>query len=121
MRHILYRDAEQAQNGSKPKRFSCKYVPIIVKGPMDMRTSKHYYRVDKRRISLIKFIFEAYEGLAVVSTVNASTGLIVLAVAPHCSDLARRVMTDLGKQFPVEPQEEPAASRATMPCGDRNG
>jgi hypothetical protein len=86
-----------------------------------MRTSKHYYRVDRKRISLLKFIFEAYEGLAVVSTLDASTGLIVLAVAPHCTDMARRVMDDLGKKFLVEPQEQSQGLQASMRAGDTNG
>jgi hypothetical protein len=78
---------------------------------MDMETKKQYYRVDRRRISLIKFIIEAYEGLAVVSTLNASSGLIVLAVAPQCGDLAQMVMADLGKQFLIEPQNEAGCSQ----------
>ncbi|MGD9008509.1 MAG: DUF4911 domain-containing protein, partial [Desulfobacteraceae bacterium] len=36
-----------------------------------MRTTKQLYRVDRRQISMIRFIFEAYEGLAVVTTVDS--------------------------------------------------
>lgn len=68
-----------------------------------MRTVRQYYRVDRRRISLIKFIFEAYEGLAVVTTLDAGAGLIVLSIAPECESLAAAVMTDLGKDFLIEP------------------
>ena len=68
-----------------------------------MQTVKQYYRVDRRRISLIRFIFEAYEGLAVVTTLNPAMGTIMLAVAPGCETTVRDVMTDLGKGFMIEP------------------
>ena len=68
-----------------------------------MQTVEQLYRVDRRRISLIKFIFEAYEGLAVVTTLDPAAGIIVLRVAPGCEDTARAVMLDLGKDFLVEP------------------
>ena len=68
-----------------------------------MQTVKQYYRVDRRRINLIRFVFEAYEGLAVVTTVDAATGVIVLAVAPGGEQIARDVMADMGKSFMVEP------------------
>jgi hypothetical protein len=68
-----------------------------------MNTSKHYYRVDRRCINMVRFIFEAYEGVAVVTTLDAAAGTIVLAVARGCESTAQAVMADLGRQFRVEP------------------
>lgn len=68
-----------------------------------MRTVRQVYRVDRRRISLIKFIFEAYEGLAVVTTLDPVAGIIALKVAPGCEEMARSVIMDLGKRFLIEP------------------
>lgn len=68
-----------------------------------LETSKQIYRVDRRQINLIRFIFEAYEGVAVVSTVEAATGLISLAVAPGCEAVAESVMDDLSKSILIEP------------------
>ena len=68
-----------------------------------MRTVEQFYRVDRRRISLIKFIFEAYEGLAVVSTLEPTAGIISLQVAPGCEEIAKAVMQDLGRNLLVEP------------------
>ncbi len=68
-----------------------------------METSWQYYRVDRRQISFIKFIFEAYEGLAIVTTIDAATGMIVLRVAPGCEATADGVMADLGKKILIEP------------------
>ena len=70
-----------------------------------METSKQYYRVDRRRISFIKFVFEAYEGVAVVTTIDAPKGLIRLAVAPGCESVARGVMDDLGRSILIEPAQ----------------
>ena len=70
-----------------------------------METSKQQYRVDRRRISFIKFVFEAYEGVAVVTTLDAAAGLIRLAIAPGCEPLAREVMEDLGRSILIEPVE----------------
>ncbi len=72
-----------------------------------MRTVRQYYRVDRRRISLIKFIFEAYEGVAVVTTLDAATGEIVLSVAPGCETIADDVMADLTREFRIEPGASP--------------
>ncbi len=72
-----------------------------------MRTVRQYYRVDRRRISLIKFIFEAYEGVAVVTTLDAAAGEIVLSVAPGCETIARDVMTDLTRECKIEPGASP--------------
>jgi hypothetical protein len=67
-----------------------------------MRTVEQLYRVDRRRISYIKFIFEAYEGLAVVTTLDPAAGIIALRVAPGCEGTAGEVMKDLGRGFMVE-------------------
>lgn len=67
-----------------------------------MRTTKLYYRVDRRQISMIRFIFEAYEGIAVATTLDAAAGLIVLSVAPGCEEMAGEILMDLGKDFLVE-------------------
>jgi hypothetical protein len=68
-----------------------------------MRTVELLYRVDRHRISLLKFIFEAYEGLAVISTLDPAGGVIALRVAPGCEQTAIEVIMDLGRSFLVEP------------------
>lgn len=70
-----------------------------------MQTVKRYYRVDRRRINMLRFVFEAYEGVAVVSTLDNRKGLIVLSIAPGCEEVAQTVMTDLGNAFLIEPIE----------------
>lgn len=72
-----------------------------------MKSIRHYYRVDRRQINMVKFIFEAYEGVASVTTLEASSGRIVVAVAPGCEATAQEVMADMGKIFLVEVCDAP--------------
>jgi hypothetical protein len=67
-----------------------------------MKTIKRQYRIDRRQISFIKFIYEAYEGVAVVTTLDPALGLISLAMAPGCEDVANDVMEDLGRSILIE-------------------
>jgi hypothetical protein len=57
------------------------------------------YKVDKTRIGFIKFIFEAYEGVAVATTLDARTGHIRLAIAPDLAEEAFQIIGDLKKDF----------------------
>ena len=52
---------------------------------------------------MIRFIFEAYEGLAVVTTLDPASGVIVLAVAPGCEAMAKCVMDDLAQKIMIAP------------------
>ncbi len=70
-----------------------------------MRTTKQLYRVDRRQISLIRFIFEAYEGLAVVTTLDPTAGVVSLSVAPGCENTAKSIMDDLARDILIEPLE----------------
>lgn len=57
------------------------------------------YRVDKTRIGFIKFIFEAHEGVAVATTLDAKNGVIRLAIAPDRTESARMIVEELKKDF----------------------
>ncbi len=67
-----------------------------------METIAHYYRVDRRQINMVKFIFEAYEGVAAVTTLDAAMGTIRVATAPGCEAVVKEVMADLAKTILVE-------------------
>ena len=69
-----------------------------------METTKRYYRVDRREIAFLRFIFEAYDGIAVVKTLDAQKGLIVLHVAPGCDQDVDYVLQDLKKEIMIESQ-----------------
>ena len=67
------------------------------------KSLKRYYRVDRREISFLRFIFEAYEGMATIETLNSESGLIVMYIAPGCESDVEMVLRDLGNNIMIEP------------------
>ena len=70
---------------------------------MSVETVKRYYRVDRREIAFIKFILEAYDGLAVLETLDSMAGMVVFHIAPGCEDELDAVLQDLKKEILIEP------------------
>ena len=65
-------------------------------------TIKRYYRVDRREIAFLRFIFEAYDGLAIIETLNAESGLIVFYIAPGCESDVNMILRDLKSDIMME-------------------
>ena len=68
-------------------------------------TVKRYYRVDRREIAFIKFILEAYDGLAVMETLDPMSGMVVIHIAPGCEADVEMIFQDLKKEIVIEPAE----------------
>ena len=75
-----------------------------------MQTRTIYLRVDRRRISFLKFIFEAYDGVAVLTTENPLAGVVSLHIAPGCEDLAEMIIDDLRREIRIEPHDRYVSS-----------
>ena len=60
------------------------------------------YMVDKTRIGFIRFIFEAYEGLAVITTLDSKNGHIQIAMPADRLDEVNMVTDALKKDFYFE-------------------
>ena len=67
-----------------------------------MKTIQRYYRVNRKAISLMRFTFEGYEGIAGVTTLNPATGLIVINIAPGCEQDVDQVLQYLQKHVYLE-------------------
>ena len=67
-----------------------------------VETTKKYYRVDRREISFLKFILEAYDGLAVLTTVDSEKGIVVIIIAPGCEADVEMILQDLKKSVMIE-------------------
>ena len=59
--------------------------------------------VDKKDIGYIDSIFDGYESLAVVRTLDASRGLIELLVSPDYLEDTRKLIDALSKEIPLRP------------------
>ena len=67
-----------------------------------MKTTERHYRVDRRQIAFIKFIFEAYDGIAGMRTINPTKGIIKLHIAPGCEEQVDRILQDLKKEIMIQ-------------------
>ncbi|MBW2492610.1 MAG: DUF4911 domain-containing protein [Deltaproteobacteria bacterium] len=58
--------------------------------------------MDRREIFFLKFILEAYDGVATLTTVDAHQGIVLLRIAPGCEDEVETVLQDLKKDMMME-------------------
>ena len=72
---------------------------------VSLETIKHYFRVDRREIAFIKFIFEAYDGIAVLETLDPNAGMVVFHIAPGCEADVDAILQDLKKEIVIEPTQ----------------
>ena len=63
---------------------------------------KKYYRIDRREISFLKFILEAYDGLAILTTVDSKKGIVVINIAPGCEADVKMILQDLKQNVMIE-------------------
>lgn len=68
-----------------------------------MDTVEKRFRIDRREIAYLRFIFEAYDGLAVVTTIDSQSGTVALHIPPGCEADVEQIMEDLGKEMMIEP------------------
>ena len=67
-----------------------------------METIKKILRVDRREICFVKFILEAYEGIASMTTIDPCQGIVLLRIAPGFEEEVEAVLRDLGKDIMME-------------------
>jgi len=67
-----------------------------------LETITRYYRIDRREISFLKFILEAYDGLAVVTTLDSTKGIISITIAPGCIQDAEEIIQGLQNEIMIE-------------------
>ena len=61
-----------------------------------METTRRVYRVERSQIGFIKFILEAYDNVAVLSTLDPRLALVQVVVAAGCETMVDGIMADLG-------------------------
>ena len=72
-----------------------------------METTKRIFKVDREDIHYLRTTIEAYDGMAVVRTVDPAEATIELLIAPGCEDLISGLLTALREkeEIPLEPLE----------------
>jgi hypothetical protein len=86
-----------------------RYLQFFLRNPVEMpgvnrsmETIKRYFRVERKEIAYMRFVLEAYDGIAVLKTLDAKTGLVVLLIAPGCEPDVETVVTDLQKKILIQ-------------------
>ena len=59
--------------------------------------------MDRREIAFIKFIIEAYDGIAALRTIDPMKGTILFYIAPGCEPQFRKILQELSKQILIQP------------------
>ena len=85
---------------------------------MKLETTRRCYRVDRSRISFVKFILEAYDNVAVLSTVDPRRGLVQIRIAPGCENLVAGILADFSRKFEMTAVDDAAASDPIEPEHD---
>jgi len=67
-----------------------------------LNTIKKHFRVDRKEIAFLKFIFEAYDGIVTITTVDPDQGVILLCIAPGCENDVEMILQDLKKDILIE-------------------
>ncbi|MBW2597960.1 MAG: DUF4911 domain-containing protein [Deltaproteobacteria bacterium] len=62
-----------------------------------MNTIKKYFRVDRREIAFLKFIFEAYDGIVTLTTMDPNQGVVLFCI------VVEMILQDLKKDILIEP------------------
>jgi hypothetical protein len=67
-----------------------------------LKSIKKYLRVDRREICFLKFILEAYDGIATLTTIDAHRGIVMLRIAPGSESDVEAVLQDLKKDIIID-------------------
>jgi hypothetical protein len=58
--------------------------------------------VHRPEIAFIKFILEAYDGLAMLTTIDPIKGIIALRIAPRCQEQVAEILRNLKKEIVIQ-------------------
>ncbi len=65
--------------------------------------SKRHFIIAPPNIHLLRFILEAYEGIGLVTTLDASLALVELSIAPGCEPEVAQIMEEEAESLQLRP------------------
>lgn len=65
--------------------------------------SKKHFIILPPRIHILRFILEAYEGIGLVTTLDAKLGLIELRIAPGCEEEVAQILSAEAEDLHLRP------------------
>ena len=88
----------------------------LTQPPTAMQTSVRYYRIDRRDISFVRFILEAYEGIAVLTTIDPVEGAVKVTIAPGYEQMVVDLVDTMNTRQEIF--MEPLPDRSAVSQGD---
>lgn len=67
-----------------------------------METVQKSYRIDRKEISFLRFVLEAYDGIAQMRTVDPGEGIVMIHIAPGCERDVEMLLADLSETIWME-------------------
>ena len=80
------------------KSFFCAKSQFFI----SMDTVTYRARIDKTQIGFLNSIAESYEGIAVVRTLHAPSGIVELWISPAFEDLVNEIMNDIADEIGLQ-------------------
>ena len=71
-----------------------------------MECIRKYYRVERKEIAYLRFILEAYDGIALLETIDPRKGLVVLHIPPECEKDVETLLEGLSGELMIEKSDE---------------
>ena len=71
-----------------------------------MRCKQKIVRVDKREIGFMKFIFEAYDGIANLTTIDSEKGIVSINIPDGCEKYVNELLDVMKRDIFIESCEE---------------
>lgn len=68
-----------------------------------MLSTRKRYRIDRKSVGWLKFIFEAYDGIALISTKDPYAAEVEFQIPPGCEADVDDLIRDLGRDMIIEP------------------
>ena len=62
---------------------------------MPSETIRKYYRIHRQDIGFLRFVFEACEGIAVITTIDPEKGVVMLCIPPGCESDVQTVLESM--------------------------
>ena len=67
-----------------------------------MDTISLLVQIPPHEIAYLNFVFESYEGVAAVRTVDPRKGIVELMVSPHYQEEIKEILKSLAEEFPID-------------------
>ncbi len=67
-----------------------------------MESEKKYLRIDRKEICFVKFVIEACEGIAQMTTIDHKKGIVEIIVPPGCMKDVDTIVNNLKKEIMIE-------------------